>query len=417
MLPDNKNFIGNRLRFDSHIFISEDLAMKVIFPAREIKDGQPLENSAVEFCKRYLRDKFGLKEDGIMSGDFTPGDTFFPLPDEKSALLVITDSMLIVSPATISGMMKTLQQGYIAVAPALGETRFLEQKAGFPWNPWDISTFEELNEEMLSEPVHQIIQTERLDPACILFDRCCPAGIITDVLQGRFPEEFPPGKIRKLAIFRNSLAFSFQNSEKHQREEIVRLISPETKSLLDVGCSYGALGKRLQVLYPEMVLHGVEVNPGAAKAAARYYSEMHVSGIEDFTPAFHFDCVVCADVIEHLENPWKQLSRIYHFLEKGGCLVVSTPNIGHWSVVAQLAKGMFTYLSHGIVSSGHLRWFTRETITDALETAGFIIEVLIENQAEPSPQGLKLTEILVKNGFGERSSLMTHGILIKAVKK
>jgi hypothetical protein len=53
--------------------------------------------------------------------------------------------------------------------------------------------------------------------------------------------------------------------------------------------------------------------------------------------------------------------------------VACIPNAQHWSVQAMLSAGVFRYQPSGLLDRTHLRWFTRITITEMFESAGFRI--------------------------------------------
>lgn len=59
-----------------------------------------------------------------------------------------------------------------------------------------------------------------------------------------------------------------------------------------------------------------------------------------------FDVIVCQEVIEHIENPWKLLRDSKKLMKNNGILIVTTPNI--LSVQSRL---MF-------LISGYFKWFT-----------------------------------------------------------
>jgi 2-polyprenyl-3-methyl-5-hydroxy-6-metoxy-1,4-benzoquinol methylase len=40
-----------------------------------------------------------------------------------------------------------------------------------------------------------------------------------------------------------------------------------------------------------------------------------------------FDCVICQEIIEHIENPWLLFRKVKKALKVGGALIVTTPNI------------------------------------------------------------------------------------------
>jgi hypothetical protein len=65
--------------------------------------------------------------------------------------------------------------------------------------------------------------------------------------------------------------------------------------------------------------------------------------------------------------------RVKPWLTPGGVVVASVPNVGHWSIVADLLAGRFDYIPYSLLSGTHVRHFTRATIRDLFEASGFAI--------------------------------------------
>jgi SAM-dependent methyltransferase len=86
------------------------------------------------------------------------------------------------------------------------------------------------------------------------------------------------------------------------------------------------------------------------------------------------ECIVFADVLEHMVDPWDAVRRARAMLAPGGVLVVSIPNISHASILRGLKRGRFDYADYGILDRTHLRFFTRATAVDLVEQGGFEIE-------------------------------------------
>jgi SAM-dependent methyltransferase len=76
-----------------------------------------------------------------------------------------------------------------------------------------------------------------------------------------------------------------------------------------------------------------------------------------------FDVILCLDVLEHMVNPWGAVDRLVsRYLAPGGALVVSLPNVRHYSVVLPLLlQGRWDYQDAGLLDRTHLRFFTRDT--------------------------------------------------------
>lgn len=127
----------------------------------------------------------------------------------------------------------------------------------------------------------------------------------------------------------------------NRRTEIYSLISPQARRILDVGCGFGVLGSTLKEELGAEVW-GVEMEPDCADRASKVLDRFLKGSIEshmNMLPESYFDAIIFADVLEHLYNPWKVLKDIRSKIAKGGEVIVSIPNVGHWFVIKQLLQG------------------------------------------------------------------------------
>jgi 2-polyprenyl-3-methyl-5-hydroxy-6-metoxy-1,4-benzoquinol methylase len=89
-------------------------------------------------------------------------------------------------------------------------------------------------------------------------------------------------------------------------------------------------------------------------------------------PKNYFDVILCADVLEHLSDPWDTLEYLKTFLAPGGSFIISLPNIREYKVIARIVfKGDFRYASSGVMDKTHLRWFCKTNMLELLQGAGF----------------------------------------------
>lgn len=162
----------------------------------------------------------------------------------------------------------------------------------------------------------------------------------------------------------------------HVRPEILNLVPPQTQRILDIGCGSGKLGEAIKARQAAHVT-GIELNPNAAKSAAKRLDRLLTLNLELRTPEFDtasFDCVICADVLEHLREPERLLKRVREWLTTEGVLITSLPNMRHHSVVSSLLAGNWTYESAGLLDADHVRFFTRREIEKLLYRTGFNIQ-------------------------------------------
>jgi 2-polyprenyl-3-methyl-5-hydroxy-6-metoxy-1,4-benzoquinol methylase len=163
------------------------------------------------------------------------------------------------------------------------------------------------------------------------------------------------------------------------------------KRVLDVGCSSGYLARPLSERGNSIV--GIELDPAAAHEAEAFCEQVLVGDVESMElslPAGSFDVVLCGDVIEHLRDPVAALARLRPLLRPGGRLVVSTPNVANWAVRLALLAGRWRYTDRGILDRTHTHLFTRPTLREALEQAGY--RVVRIDFSVPVPGGSDLLD-------------------------
>ena len=105
-------------------------------------------------------------------------------------------------------------------------------------------------------------------------------------------------------------------------------------------------------------------------ASLRHWAETSIVSKEQ-RPS---DCWIFGDCLEHLRDPWLLLRRIRSAVDADGCLLACIPNAQHWSVQMRLATGLFRYEDSGLLDRTHVRWFTRVTMIEMFQQAGWRIE-------------------------------------------
>lgn len=161
------------------------------------------------------------------------------------------------------------------------------------------------------------------------------------------------------------------------RPEVQRLVPEDARRILDLGCCTGSLGAALKARQPAMVV-GVELDRGYAADAADRLDRVILADIDQLALAplalGRFDCLIAADVLEHLRDPWATLASMTHELENGGTVVVSLPNVRYWETFLQLGlHGTWPMRDEGIFDRSHLRWFARSDAVALMEQAGLRI--------------------------------------------
>ena len=157
------------------------------------------------------------------------------------------------------------------------------------------------------------------------------------------------------------------------RPEVQALVPNTARRILDVGCAGGALGAGLKKRQ-SCEVHGIEYVPEVAHFAEQFLDVVHVGDVLEIAqslPKQYFDCIVMADVLEHLADPADCLKALLPCMAQGCKLVISIPNVRHWSVVRGLLEGNWKYEEAGILDKTHLRFFTRQSFEEMLLQNGF----------------------------------------------
>jgi 2-polyprenyl-3-methyl-5-hydroxy-6-metoxy-1,4-benzoquinol methylase len=157
----------------------------------------------------------------------------------------------------------------------------------------------------------------------------------------------------------------------NRRADVAALVPADARRVLDVGCGKGRLGSLLRRRGHHVC--GVELIPAIAEEAADQLDEIVCADVETDVlpwPTEAFDAIVCADVLEHLTDPWFVVRRLVRHLSPGGWLVGSIPNVQNYRVIRGLLRGRWEYRARGILDHGHMRFFTWQGIHDLYTQAG-----------------------------------------------
>jgi len=166
----------------------------------------------------------------------------------------------------------------------------------------------------------------------------------------------------------------------YARTEMVDFIPGGCKRILDVGCGDGSFGRQVKVKFPDIQIHGIEMNRDAALKAKRNIDKVIISDIDKalrLIQNYYYDCIVFNDVLEHLPDPVDVLKRIKPKLKKDGAVLSSIPNVRYYPVIRDLLLHKnWSYTDEGILDYTHLRFFTERSIYDLFEAAGFRVDFI-----------------------------------------
>lgn len=202
------------------------------------------------------------------------------------------------------------------------------------------------------------------------------------------------------------------------RPEVAALVPEDARRILDVGCGGGALGALLKKREGVEVV-GIEGNRVAAAVAEGRLDRviaLDLDAAEELPFASHsFDCIVCADVLEHLSDPERVLSILLRYLDKDGCLIVSIPNVRNEQILLDLlVHGRWQYQPAGILDATHLRFFTLHEIQELLKRLDLRVETLQASASAPGPALDALAGAVEKLG-GDRSRFVRESQVVQFI--
>jgi len=152
------------------------------------------------------------------------------------------------------------------------------------------------------------------------------------------------------------------------------------KKILDIGCGNGAMCGALSAAGFEV--EGCDTSDDGIRIARQAHPQIpfHLLGVYDDTGALSkeaFDMVVSTEVVEHLFLPRALPQFASKVLQPGGRLILSTPFHGYLKNLALAVSGKFDTHFTALWDGGHIKFWSRETLTKMLSEEGFKVTEFI----------------------------------------
>ena len=156
--------------------------------------------------------------------------------------------------------------------------------------------------------------------------------------------------------------------------ELAGPVRPETR-VLDVGCGNGFTCG--QFLERGCQVVGIDLSASGIAIARRAYPQGRFEVLpadEDVLDNLNeppFDLVVSTEVVEHLYSPRAYVRGCWHALRPGGRLICTTPYHGYLKNLAIAICGKWDAHADPLWDGGHIKLWSRNTLTKLLLEAGF----------------------------------------------
>nr|WP_255452585.1 class I SAM-dependent methyltransferase [Aquimarina sp. RZ0] len=179
-------------------------------------------------------------------------------------------------------------------------------------------------------------------------------------------------KKNKIMDYENKPAGYYDNI----RDEMIKYLPDNAKKIIDVGCGNGAYAEVLKN-QTDAEVWGIEYMDKEAKVASAKLDKVFSGRCEDYIddlPDNYFDAIYFNDVLEHLVDPYMVLDKIKYKLAPDGVLISSIPNVRyHNTFIRVLIHKDWRYEDFGVMDRTHLRFFTKKSIKQAYEDAGYSV--------------------------------------------
>jgi methionine biosynthesis protein MetW len=159
---------------------------------------------------------------------------------------------------------------------------------------------------------------------------------------------------------------------------LMRLIPPNSR-ILELGCASGYLSGYMEQKLGCRVT-GLEADAAAVEIAKSRCSEVFQVDLDSedalqvARSSAPYDVLLATAVLEHLKYPERLLHQARELLNPNAKIIVSLPNIAHWSIRLNLLRGKFEYQDYGIMDRTHLHFYTLSTGRQLLEESGLQVE-------------------------------------------
>jgi len=173
--------------------------------------------------------------------------------------------------------------------------------------------------------------------------------------------------------------YSFKKDRHSSHGQVIAMTPSKGLAILDLGCGPGELARQLKKEGNRVV--GIDRRKPEGEPPCEIIQRDIEDGI-DLPVGREFDRVLFLDVLEHLKEPDRALREARRYMKEGGRLVVSLPNVAHWSVRFSLLFGRFHYGQKGILDKTHLHFYTLSTARQLLREANYRV---LETRTTPLP--------------------------------
>lgn len=161
---------------------------------------------------------------------------------------------------------------------------------------------------------------------------------------------------------------------------IKKLLNKEkNKCILDLGCGNGSMA--INLIKDGFNVYGTDASTSGIEIAKKdyatrfYLQDLSHGSLPKELENIKFDTIISTEVIEHLYSPKRYFEFCREVLLKNGHgeIIISTPYHGHLKNIALAVTGKFDFHFTALWEGGHIKFWSKTTLTRALDQSGFVV--------------------------------------------
>jgi 2-polyprenyl-6-hydroxyphenyl methylase/3-demethylubiquinone-9 3-methyltransferase len=146
------------------------------------------------------------------------------------------------------------------------------------------------------------------------------------------------------------------------------------KNIFDLGCGNGSVANFLSKYNWQVT--GVDPSTDGIEKAKKAYPNLKIekgSAYENLSEKYgQFPILISLEVIEHLYAPRLFAKTAFDLLLPSGLAIISTPYHGYWKNLVLAILGKFDNHFHALWDHGHIKFWSKKTLSELLLEAGFV---------------------------------------------
>jgi len=325
--------------------------------------------------------------------------TFDKLKEElgKSAYCLVIQSNVFITEDSVDHLSRIFNEnsGYDVLVPVSNETKVDLQRHLPPYFYQTPTVYSWVVKDIFSNYGNEVIETHEIDEFCLFFK-----SNLLNFLDGNYSFENLLRVIKtkglRYGVAKGVYVHRYGNCYESPRIDLLPFISLDVKSLLDIGCARGLLGEIIKKRQNCRV-EGVDIDASFDKWAADRLDKFICADIEKIAGTDKlgtYDCIICADVLEHLYDPYDVLQRLNAHLNREGLIIATVPNINNWAIIYELLNGRWDYVPFSILSGTHIRFFTKDNIIEMFSSSGYKVKEVHFTKFDIPEKGIRFIEDL-----------------------